>query len=255
MLFATGVIVLKALFDRDPGASRPQELEAAEAVEAAAFVEAGGEAWARTSEDARQRQFAEASREKEEPVVYLGSSTGILAARGDFFAPSGGMSVGLSRLDLRTHLLVLGGTGSGKTSGILRPIAHQVANWPATGLLVLDGKGGLPKELSSLTGMNLVDPRSVKVSLVKGLTPDALVSTLIDIIEPPSSGGQEPFWRNGGQALLRHAAVLARTAGGSFWNLLTVAGLGTNSDLRQKVLQAITDAQVAADPTSARAVG
>lgn len=252
--FVGGWAALKLLFDRDPGASRPRELEAAEAVEAAAFVEAGGEVWARTSEEARRRQFAEAEREKAEPVVQLGVSTGILAARGDFFAPSTDLPMSLSRLDLRTHLLVLGGTGSGKTSGILRPIARQVADWKDTGLLVLDGKGGLPKELAGLPGMTVIDPAAVKISLVKGLAPDALVATLVDVVEPPGSGNQEPFWRNGGQALLRHAAVLAKAAGGAFWNLQSVACLGTNATLRQQVLQAITDAQVTADPTLAVAV-
>jgi type IV secretory pathway TraG/TraD family ATPase VirD4 len=248
------VAIAKLVFDRDPTAMRPMELETAEAVEAIAFVDAGGAAWAKGSERARALQVAETIREKGEPLVRLGTSTGVLAARGDFFAPSTGLPVTLSRADLRTHVLVLGGTGAGKTSGILRPVAIQVGAWEATGLLILDGKGGLPAELGSIKGMTVVDPAKMTVSLVKGLEPEMLVATIADIVEPIGGGHQDPFWRNAAQTLLRHSTVLARAAGGAFWNLQSAATLGVNQELRAAVLRGITDDCLARNPVIAAAV-
>lgn len=252
LMFVGVVAGLKLLLDSNPTAARVVELEAAEAVEAAAFVEAGGTAWAEANETARVRQLNEAIRQNREPVVRLGMSTGLLAGRSDFFAPSPGLPVGLSREDLRTHLLVFGGTGAGKTSGVLRPVARQVAAWDGTGLVVFDGKGSLPREVSDLPGMRMVDPARVTISIVKGLAPDVLVDTLIDIVEP--AHGQDPFWRNGAHALLRHSAVLAEAAGGLFWNLATVGAMAANASLRQQVLSSIGDARVAAEPMLASAV-
>lgn len=255
LVAVAAVAVLKLSLDRNPIRLRVLELEAAEAVEAHAFVEAGGREWGLGCEAARARQIGEAIRERTEPVVNLGHATGILAGRGDAFAPSSGMEMALSRTDLRTHLLVLGGTGAGKTSGLLRPIARQVAAWENTGLLVLDGKGSLPKEIAASAGLTLIDPAKDCVSLVKGLDPVTLVDTLMDIVEPAGERKSgDPFWRNCGATLLRHSAVLCQTAGGPFWNLTMAAQLGANVTLRGRVLEAIAPSQIPSDPALAAAV-
>jgi hypothetical protein len=88
--------------------------------------------------------------------------------RGDPFAPSGQREFKISLLDLQQHLLVFGGTGSGKTSGVLRPLVSQIASWDGVGLVVLDGKGSLPVELAKLPGMQLVQPGKVTLCLVAG---------------------------------------------------------------------------------------
>lgn len=249
------IALLKLVLDRNPMSARVLELEAAEAVEAHAFVEAGGQAWGLACETARERQIREATREISEPVVRLGRATGIMAGRGDFFGPSPELEMCLSRADLRTHLLVLGGTGSGKTSGLLRPIARQVAAWEKTGLLVIDGKGGLPKEVAVAAGLTVIDPAAVRLSLVKGLDPVALVDTLVDIAEPAGERrGGDPFWRNCGATLLRHSAVLCQAAGGQFWNLAMAAQLGANGTLRRRVLEGIPESAILRDPSLAAAI-
>lgn len=245
----------KLLFDRDPGALRAWELEAAETVEAHAFAEAGGTPWARGCEAARERQFAEGARQGEDPIVRFGFATGILSARGDLFAPSTGVLVGLSRSDLRTHLLVLGGTGAGKTSGVLRPIARQVGAWQKTGMVVLDGKGGLPRELATSLGFRIIEPGSHRLSLVKGIDPVSLADTLADVVEPHGGAPRgDSFWRDSANVLLRQSAVLAQAAGGQWWTLAVAAQLGANAPLRERVLNTVSDEQIRHSAAVAAAV-
>src|SRR6185369_12159764 len=133
-------LLVKVLFDKRPLVARAAELEAAEAVEGNAFVAAGGKSWGAIPEAARQRQIKEAAGDPTFTVL-LGATTGIFAGRGDFFGPGPDMPFRLSLRDLQMHMLVLGGTGSGKTSGALRPLARQVCENQNVGLVVMDGKG------------------------------------------------------------------------------------------------------------------
>ncbi|WP_201035762.1 hypothetical protein, partial [Salmonella enterica] len=63
-------------------------------------------------------------------------------------APDPAARVALSAADLSTGLLVLGGTGSGNTSGVVRPAISQRWLHNCGGLLLMDGKGQLPAELA-----------------------------------------------------------------------------------------------------------
>jgi hypothetical protein len=102
--------------------------EARTASPLARLVEESGEASLRQIETARVRQAAIAG-DDSSPFIQLGTSTSLLAERRCAFAPSEpGMQVGLSVADLSTHLFVLGDTGTGKTSGMLRPV---IAAWAA----------------------------------------------------------------------------------------------------------------------------
>ena len=139
----------------NPGVTRAQELDRRQAVEGAILISAGGIEWSRHQEQARVQQLAEAMRDKT-PVMRLGVATGILAGRGDSYAPSSGIFFDLSLKDLQNHLLVLGGTGSGKTSGVLRPMAHQIANNKDVGLVVMDGKSLCRVNLKMLKGCRLL---------------------------------------------------------------------------------------------------
>jgi hypothetical protein len=170
--------------------------------------------------------------------VELGETTGVFAGRGDFLAPNAGLPFRLSLRDLQMHALVLGGTGSGKTSGILRPLARQLAARPEVGLVILDGKGSLPSELADLPGMWVVDPgrQGTSISLVSGVEPSVIVDTIREILSP-AGAGQEQFWVNSAAGALRRGAVIAEAAGGEWWSLYHAAQVVSNKEDRDQLIE------------------
>lgn len=226
------------IFADDPMGRRIAELEVQEAVEGVAYTQAGGKPWADSQNAARDAQIAEAIRVQSD-LVTLGTSTGLLAARGDPFAPSAGLPFCMSLRDLQQHLVVFGGTGSGKTTGVLMPIAQQVASWPKLGLVVMDGKGALPNELAALhmiDGYKVVDPANCKVSLVGNLEPDAIVDTIRSLLGSKSG---DSFFDNSAAGLLRRAGVVAKALGKTYWSLEGIGQIATNQKALDKALTAI----------------
>lgn len=233
------ILAIKLIRDKRPLFLRATELANAEAVEGAAFVAAGGTSWGTIPETARQRQIAVAASDPT-PTFELGQTTGVFAGRGDFFGPNAGLPFRLSLRDLQMHMLVLGGTGSGKTSGILRPLARQVSAQPAIGLVVMDGKGSLPGELAELPGMTVVDPArtGVDVSLVSGVEPAVIVDTIREILAP-SGNGQDSFWVNSAAGALRRGAVIAQAVGGPWWSLYNAARVVSSKSDRDGLIEAL----------------
>lgn len=231
-------VIVVYIFADDPMGRRIAELELQEAVEGVAYAQAGGKPWADAQNAARDAQIAEAIRVPSD-LVTLGTSTGLLAGRGDPFAPSAGLPFCMSLRDLQQHLVVFGGTGSGKTTGVLMPIAQQVASWPKLGLVVMDGKGALPNELAALhmiDGYKVVDPSNCKVSLVGNLEPDAIVDTIRSLLGSKSG---DSFFDNSAAGLLRRAGVVAKSLGKTYWSLEGIGQIATNQKELDKALKAI----------------
>jgi len=138
------------------------------------------------------------------------------------------------------HALVLGGTGSGKTSGILRPLARQLSEHEDIGLVIMDGKGALPSELADLPGMQLVDPArgGVEISLVSGVEPSVIIDTVREILAP-GGAGQDMFWVNSAAGALRRGAVIAQAAGGAWWSLYHSAQVVSNKQDRDQLIEAL----------------
>ncbi|OZB32513.1 MAG: hypothetical protein B7X51_06670 [Pseudomonas sp. 34-62-33] len=152
--------------------------------------------------------------EDKSAFIILGTTTDLFFERRDPYTPAkGGMLFGLSIVDLSTHMLVLGQTGSGKTAGIIRPVIWQWHQAKAGGLLVLDGKGQLPKELTGLPGYQVISPKSSRFNPIQNLKPDEVADTLFQLFssEKGNSGdvsGNE--WEQFARELLRSTAkVLA----------------------------------------------
>jgi hypothetical protein len=234
------ILAIKLIFDKRPLQLRATELDEAEAVEGTAYIAAGGQPWGAIPEAARQRQIQEAARDRS-PLIELGMTTGVFAGRGDFFGPSAGLPFCVSLKDLQMHMLVLGGTGSGKTSGALRPLARQLSDHNNVGLVIMDGKGALPGELRDLPRMQVIDPgqRGVAVSLVSGVEPAVIVDTMREILAPAGAGGQDPFWINSAAGALRRGAVIAQAAGGDWWSLLNAAHIVSNKADREQIINAL----------------
>jgi hypothetical protein len=233
------ILLWKMFRDKRPMQARANELMVSEAAEGSAYVAAGGQPWGVIPETARKRQIAEAIRDTS-PIVELGSTTGVFAARGDYFGPNPNLPFRLSLRDLQMHLLVLGGTGSGKTSGVLRPLARQLSSYQGVGLVIMDGKGALPGELADLPGMRVIDPSQpdIEISLVSGVEPAVIVDTIRDVLAA-GSDGENQFFVTSAAGALRRGAVIAQAAGGPWWSLFHSAQVVSNKDDRDKLIDAL----------------
>ena len=146
--------------------------------------------------------------------ITLGTATDLFAERRDPYSPpKAGMPFGLSIADLSTHILALGQTGTGKTAAVIRPVVWQWQEAKAGGLLVLDGKGQLPKELAGLPNYQVISPESSQFNAIQNLPPDEVADTLFQLFTSTKAnsgdvGGNE--WEQFARELLRSTAkVLA----------------------------------------------
>ena len=231
-----GLVIAKFVFDQNPAAMREAELRLAEGVEGNAFVAAGAKPWARRIEAARERQIKHAIDDKS-PLFCLGATTGVLASRGDTLAPSADLPFALSLRDLQMHLLVFGGTGSGKTTGVLKPLVYQAAGMADLGIVIMDGKGALPGELVRLgDGLKIITPGKMKISLVAGVEPGQVVDTLVEIL---GSQSHDRFWTDSAAGLLRHAAILAHAVGKGEWTLMQAVELAVREGAAKKAVESL----------------
>jgi len=76
---------------------------------------------------ARWSQAKNAIKDKS-AFVSIGKSTGSFSSTGDSFAPDAGLDFGLTTDDLSKHMLILGSTGTGKTSAGLRPFIKGIVD-------------------------------------------------------------------------------------------------------------------------------
>jgi type IV secretory pathway TraG/TraD family ATPase VirD4 len=245
------ILLVKFFLDEHPAAQREAELRLCEGVEGTAFVAAGAVAWAEQLEKARAKQLEKAKADKS-PLFRIGATTGILAARGDPFAPSKGLPFALSLTDLQMHLLVFGGTGSGKTSGILRPLIYDAAKIEGLGMVVMDGKGALPGELKRLgESFKVINPAETVVSLVAGVEPGLVVDTLVQILGSQSS---DRFWTDSAAGLLRHAAILAHAVGKGEWSLMGAVELAFREGAAEEAAKPFGEEDFRANAELAEAV-
>lgn len=170
------------------------------------LIDKAGQAHFASLEAARAKQLELATRDGS-PFIELGRSTGLLAQRRDPLAPTeAGLPVGLSVSDLATHLLVLGASGTGKTSGVIRPVTHGWIHADCGGLLVIDGKGALPLELQGIgADYRLITPTGTPFNPIEGMKPDSVADTLADVF---SGNADDPFWSDAARLMLRMAAML-----------------------------------------------
>ena len=146
------------------------------------------------------------------PWLPLGVASGHLSSNcSDFFAPDENMPFGLTIRDLATHLAVFGTTGTGKTSGVLRPLINAWIENKAGGVLLLDGKASLPAEFRNRNGYILLDPANLylRVALFEGLAPED-VSAAVQSAVPRDHSEGSGFFTSSASMLLTHALVLLR---------------------------------------------
>ncbi|KRE90838.1 hypothetical protein ASG87_01495 [Frateuria sp. Soil773] len=146
------------------------------------------------------------------PLIVYGTAQGEFTGRGDAWAPDAGLPMQQSVNDIATHLLVLGSTGRGKTSSIIRPVVVAWIKSKVGGTLIMDGKGSLALEFAGLKNYLLVDPSipGCIVGLYEGMTPSDVSRTLSQIFISDSTKGDSRMWADLGYDMCRHSAVVLR---------------------------------------------
>lgn len=151
-------------------------------------------------------QLKDAHRLKGQPLITIGSSTGLTRSRG--FAPgfetSADFRIPLTNMFQNT--IVLGGTGSGKTATVLLPIIRQIFRFKANGALkemgwyVTDSKGVLWQDVLSVAIEEGFGERNIIVigsekgnygcNITKGVLPVQLMAWIDTIAKMSGRSGE-----------------------------------------------------------------
>lgn len=155
-----------------------------------------------------RKQQTERAVKDESPLITYGTSMGVLTREWDGYAPDVGLPMRLSVEDLSTHMLILGSTGSGKTSTWIRPTLAQWVRAYAAGALIMDGKGSLALDFKKLKGYQLIDPALCKVGLYEGMSSAEVSRTLRELNALDQSAGDARMWNDLAYNLCRHSATV-----------------------------------------------
>ncbi|HSH84573.1 MAG TPA: TraM recognition domain-containing protein [Guyparkeria sp.] len=226
------------MMDRSPMADRMLEVEetSGQRADLALHLERGGDMYGQVAQRARSKQLDRAISDQS-PFFTLGTSTGIFESRGDSYAPNPGLPFGYTAADMSVPSLVLGGSGTGKTSSFFRPVAKQWASARAGGMLILDGKGQLPAALVPQIGGRLISPGVDTFSLTEGLGPIEFVQALEEVYARDAVGDAAHWAREAGH-VLRQAAVLLH-ASSEDWTAYGVYQTVMSPDYRSTVIESI----------------
>lgn len=205
------------------------------------LIDKAGKVHFQQLEQARSTQLENAKRDKS-IFVPIGHSTGLFAQRRDALAPTeADLPVGLTVADLGPHMMVLGASGTGKTTGVIRPVTKTWLANNLGGLLVLDGKGALPRELDGLAcDYTLVAPAKGSFNPLFGLSPDTVADTLADIF---GAEEKDRFWSDSARLALRMSAIIIAAHPNfpyTFGSLLSFATMAPAA--RDAAMSAIEDA-------------
>jgi hypothetical protein len=183
----------------------------------------------------------------------VGTSTAKLSERRDPFAVTEqDLPFGLSCNDLSTHLLILGITGSGKTSGIIRPLAKQWITNDIGGLLAIDGKGLLPEELASLSSdYKLISPAHDNFNPIYNLDADDVAETFAAIFTSNTSNSD--FFDKSAIILIRWATVLLEVSQKDY-NLINLYKMISDTDYQKSLVADIQDDNQLFSPSKSFAI-
>ncbi|NEJ83057.1 type IV secretion system DNA-binding domain-containing protein, partial [Rhizobium leguminosarum] len=158
---------------------------------------------------------------KGQPIIPVGEATGLIRGRGDMEAPDRGTIVSYDGESVRQHTLILGGTGSGKTRLVIRPLFKRLMNaaWGPghkIGAYVTDGKGTLWKDLEPIVAHRNdiailgTGEGQYGLDLCQGMSPLEISTTFKAVAGQLQGASKEDFWPESASLLLMHSATLAR---------------------------------------------
>lgn len=188
------------------------------------------------------------------PTVSIGKATGVFGFRGALGAPTPGQPIRMSLHDLAQHLLVLGGTGEGKTRTVLMPLLRQLltlrgvmrnANRGALSVYATDGKGVLWRDVRKLAeelgqGEDVVvigakaEAGELGVDLLEGVAPQQVADMLRSVARQLGGASSDSFWPDMAAEVIRNAATVARA-----WQF-TDAGASHEAKAQERVYSLTT---------------
>ncbi|NRA87806.1 MAG: type IV secretion system DNA-binding domain-containing protein [Rhizobiales bacterium] len=198
------------------------------------LIDAAGKSYFTGIEQAKLKQIDNAAKDKS-VFFTLGKSTALLSERRDQFAPTEAEKpVGLTLKDLKTHMLVLGTTGTGKTSGVLLPLLYQIFELTDSGIIILDGKGSLPAELK-FPNLKIISPKNDAFNPIFGLSPDIVADTVKNLF---SAEEKDSFWSNAAGVCIKNAAVIILNSKENY-TLKNILALIIDQEFREKTISGI----------------
>lgn len=208
-MFVTGAAILSAWAFASPMAKR--DVEAREVVARSSIAvmnDEKGNGSFKAIEEAKRAQVENAKKDDSTFIEY-GKSTGIMHERRSPYSPNeAGMPVGLTTNDMSTHFLILGTTGSGKTSSGIRPGVDQFREADEElGMVVMDGKGPLPIELDDGSeNYTLIHPDHTPVNPIENLDADETSMSFYELAIRGVTG--DTFWQDAAFMMLRNHALI-----------------------------------------------
>ena len=139
--------------------------------------------------------------------LWLGESTGILVNLWHRAGMAAHQQVNLSLTDACQNILVLGGIGSGKTTGVMQPLLLQCLDQGCGGL-IFDIKGDVKEVVSQFAALTkrklvILGPNHLSTNLLEGLSPEVAASFLKSAFLL-SNKAQDPFWVDTATELCRN---------------------------------------------------
>lgn len=204
---------------------------------------------------------------KDQPIIPVGEATGLIRGRGDMEAPDRGTIVSYDGESIRQHSLILGGTGSGKTRLVIRPLFKRLMNaaWGEghkLGAYITDGKGTLWKDLEPVVAHRKEDIRILGTAegqsgldLCQGMTPLEISTTFKAVAGQINGETKDSFWPESASLLLMHSATLARALqqdddlcktwrrkrGCNPYSLIGIAQIASNENLLNECFDAFSE--------------
>ena len=154
-----------------------------------------------------------------EEFLYLGQSTGTLAAKNHTRGLSPGQPVFLSVPDCCQNLICFGGIGSGKTTRVITPALIQLFK-KKTGGLIFDIKGDFGRtvaDVADYAGRDFVTvgvaDEDLGLNLIQGISPELAASYLKSVFRLEGGGrGDDAFWVDNATLLCQNALGLLKLA-------------------------------------------
>jgi len=176
--------------------------------------------------------------DKKPSLLYLGRSTGVCATlwHGAGLAPD--QDIVLPCLALTRNLLVLGGIGSGKTTGVMLPLLLQCMDQDAGGLL-FDIKGDLKAAVTQFSTVThkqteWIGPSYGQLNLLTGLTPEIAASFLKSVFLLHQGGHTDGFWVDTATELCRNTLGILSFIP-DHYNLYELYGYLFHTDTRERL--------------------
>ncbi len=178
--------------------------------------------------------------------LYVGRSYGTLHERGHVGGVPIWTDIALGLEDCAKNFIIMGGTGSGKTSHAINPLLFQVLQQNC-GVLIFDIKTDFKNtvnELSQRTNRTytIIGDGGQTLNLIRGCTPELAASFLKScFLVQGQGGGDSAFWVDSATELARHCLTLLNLLQPDKYNLLGLYDVIFDQSERDKLLQIGTD--------------